>query len=45
MQDNENIKLEDLKSENQALQHTLINLSEEVESLSKRNEEFLRDLK
>ena len=34
-----------LLREKQALEQTLMNLTEEVESLSKRNEEFLRELK
>lgn len=36
---------ESLLKEKQALEATLMNLTEEVESLSKRNQEFLRELK
>lgn len=36
---------ETLLKEKQALEQTLMNLTEEVETLSKRNEEFLKELK
>ena len=36
---------ETLLREKQSLEQTLMNLTEEVESLSKRNEEFLKELK
>ena len=41
----DNSREHELIREKQALEHTLLTLSEEVENLSKRNEEFLRDLR